>query len=216
MGQQQQMVQVQVPPNAFPGMHVQARIPDGRTIDVPIPAGVMPGQIISVAVPAQAPPMMPRLQNPGAAQRPQMPAVGGPVMPQMPTMQRGNPQMPAMPGQYARPQHAGDFVGPPPAQRPVGGSAPPPRSGRSWRCATAPRSSVKLLNEMGPAVFVETPMDNVRRTIVHKACSFGRLQTLQAIGAVLQAAGGTRCSTSRTRRASAASTARRNGARRTS
>ena len=32
-------------------------------------------------------------------------------------------------------------------------------------------------------------MDNVRRTIVHKACSFGRLQTLQAIGAVLQAAG---------------------------
>ena len=37
--QQQQMVQVQVPQNAYPGMHVQARIPDGRTIDVPIPAG---------------------------------------------------------------------------------------------------------------------------------------------------------------------------------
>ena len=53
--QQQQMVQVQVPPNAYPGMHVQARIPDGRTINVPIPAGVMPGQIISVAVPAPAP-----------------------------------------------------------------------------------------------------------------------------------------------------------------
>ena len=32
-------------------------------------------------------------------------------------------------------------------------------------------------------------MDPMRRTIVHKACSFGRLQTLQAIGAVLQAAG---------------------------
>ena len=110
--QQQQTVQVQVPPNAFPGMHVQARIPDGRTIDVPIPTGVMPGQVISVAVPAQAPPMMPRLQNPGAAQPNtlQMPALGGPVMPQMPTMQRGNPQMPAMPGQYARPQHAGDGV----------------------------------------------------------------------------------------------------------
>merc|ERR1712138_299776 len=110
--QQQQTVQVQVPQNAYPGMHVQARIPDGRTIDVPIPAGGMPGQIISVAVPAQAPPMMPRLQNPGAAQRPQMPTVGGPVMPQMPAMQ----------GQYARPQHAGDGVGPP-AQRPVGGGA---------------------------------------------------------------------------------------------
>ena len=184
--QQQQMVQVQVPPNAYPGMHVQARIPDGRTIDVPIPAGVMPGQIISVAVPAQAP-MMPRLQNPGAAQRPQMPAVGGPVMPQMPTMQRGNPQMPAMPGQYARPQHAGDFVGPP-AQRPVGGGA----AAAIWtqlEMRDCPEIVGQALNEMGPAVFVETPMDNVRRTIVHKACSFGRLQTLQAIGAVLQAAG---------------------------
>ena len=185
--QQQQMVQVQVPPNAYPGMHVQARIPDGRTIDVPIPAGVMPGSIISVAVPAQAPPMMPRLQNPGAAQRPQMPAVGGPVMPQMPTMQRGNPQMPAMPGQYARPQHAGDFVGPP-AQRPVGGGA----AAAIWtqlEMRDCPEIVGQALNEMGPAVFVETPMDNVRRTIVHKACSFGRLQTLQAIGAVLQAAG---------------------------
>ena len=185
--QQQQMVQVQVPQNAYPGMHVQARIPDGRTIDVPIPAGVMPGSIISVAVPAQAPPMMPRLQNPGAAQRPQMPAVGGPVMPQMPTMQRGNPQMPAMPGQYARPQHAGDFVGPP-AQRPVGGGA----AAAIWtqlEMRDCPEIVGQALNEMGPAVFAETPMDPMRRTIVHKACSFGRLQTLQAIGAVLQAAG---------------------------
>ena len=52
---QQQIVQIQVPPNACPGMHVQVRVPDGRTIDVPIPAGAMPGQIINVAVPAPAP-----------------------------------------------------------------------------------------------------------------------------------------------------------------
>merc|ERR1719482_1634055 len=52
---QQQIVQIQVPPNVCPGMHVQVRIPDGRIVNVPIPAGVMPGQIISVAVPAPAP-----------------------------------------------------------------------------------------------------------------------------------------------------------------
>jgi hypothetical protein len=185
--QQQQIMQIQVPQNAYPGMPVQVPMPDGRTIHVPIPAGVMPGQIISLAVPAQAPPVMPRLQNPGAAQRPQMPAVGGPVMPQMPTMQRGNPQMPAMPGQYARPQHAGDFVGPP-AQRPVGGGA----AAAIWtqlEMRDCPEIVGQALNEMGPTVFAETPMDPMRRTIVHKACSFGRLQTLQAIGDVLQAAG---------------------------
>ena len=52
---QQQIVQIQVPPNACPGMPVQVRIPDGRIVSVPIPAGIMPGQIISVAVPAPAP-----------------------------------------------------------------------------------------------------------------------------------------------------------------
>ena len=49
---QQQIVQIQVPPNACPGMHVQVRIPDGRIVNVSIPAGAMPGQLISVAVQA--------------------------------------------------------------------------------------------------------------------------------------------------------------------
>ena len=52
---QQQIVQIQVPPNSYPGMPVQVRMPDGRIVNVSIPAGAMPGQLISVAVPAPAP-----------------------------------------------------------------------------------------------------------------------------------------------------------------
>merc|ERR1719178_283372 len=59
---QQQVVQIQVPPNSYPGMPVQVRIPDGRIVNVSIPAGAMPGQLISVAVPAPAPPQMPSIQ----------------------------------------------------------------------------------------------------------------------------------------------------------
>merc|ERR1712159_651943 len=49
---QQQIVQIQVPPNSYPGMPVQVRIPDGRIVSVPIPHAVDAGQIINVAVPA--------------------------------------------------------------------------------------------------------------------------------------------------------------------
>jgi hypothetical protein len=52
---QQQIVQIQVPPNACPGMPVQVRIPAGRIVSVPIPEGADAGQIINVAVPAPAP-----------------------------------------------------------------------------------------------------------------------------------------------------------------
>ena len=52
---QQQIVQIQVPPNSSPGMPVQVRIPDGRIVSVPIPEGGDAGQIINVAVPAPAP-----------------------------------------------------------------------------------------------------------------------------------------------------------------
>ena len=52
---QQQIVQIQVPPNSYPGMPVQVRIPDGRIVSVPIPHAVDAGQIINVAVPAPAP-----------------------------------------------------------------------------------------------------------------------------------------------------------------
>jgi len=180
--QQQQMIQVQVPPNAFPGMRVQARIPDGRTIEVPIPAGAMPGHVISVAIPAQAPP-------------PQMPMIGSPprmpMGPQMPTMQHG-PQMPTMPQQYARSQQPGGFVprGPMPAPQPIGGGGG--AVGALWtqlEMRDCQEIVGPALNEQGPAVFVEKPMDGTRRTIVHKACCFGRLETLKAIGAVLQPVG---------------------------
>ena len=55
---QQQIVQIQVPPNSYPGMPVQVRIPDGRIVSVQIPEGTMQwnaGQIIRVAVPVPAP-----------------------------------------------------------------------------------------------------------------------------------------------------------------
>jgi len=48
-----QIMQLQVPHNAYMGMHIQVQIPDGRTIDVPIPAGAMPGQTIQVMVPPE-------------------------------------------------------------------------------------------------------------------------------------------------------------------
>ena len=149
--QQQQMVQVQVPQNAFPGMHVQARIPDGRTIGVPIPAGVMPGSDhlrgrtgASAADDAAAPESGRRAAAPDArGRRPRDAANADDAA--------GNPQMPAMPGQYARPQHAGDFVGPP-AQRPVGGGA----AAAIWtqlEMRDCPEIVGQALNEMGPAVF---------------------------------------------------------------
>merc|ERR1712093_19405 len=58
---QQQIVQIQVPPDSHPGMPVQVRIPDGRIVSVPIPEGSCSGQIISVTVPAPAPPQMENL-----------------------------------------------------------------------------------------------------------------------------------------------------------
>ena len=166
-------VQIRVPPNAAPGSTIQTSLPDGRTINVQIPPGVAPGAVITVAVPPGAPaPSRPSMQVVAPGQPPAQPQYGPPptmmMQPQQPMMmQQAPPPMMASPPRPSQPSFLAGL----------------------WAAVEArdPTDMVAgALNEAGPEGLVTRYMDpQLRRTLVHKICAFGRLGTLQAVAAAL-------------------------------
>ena len=178
-GAGQATVQIRVPENAAPGATIQASIPDGRVIKVTIPPGVLPGGLVTVAVPpAQptAPAMSPQqLQPPMAAQQLQQ-------QQQQAMMAQAQAQQQAAMMVAQQQQQRGAMLAPQGMMAAAPGQSPLQALWAAVEVREAGDLVAAALREGGPDGLARLPVDVAQqRTMVHKVCAFGRLQTLLAL-----------------------------------